>query len=421
VAERRKIRDQIGRAGMFLLLLATVACSTDRPVLTGADVLMAKGWEAATGLDPVPLGVVTNHTGRLSDGTHLVDALLDAGLEVRAIFSPEHGFEGSAAEGARIYSAGEEYRGVPIHSLYGVSTRPDSSHLVGLRVLLFDIQDVGARFYTYTSTMARTMEAAAARSLTYVVLDRPNPIGGLAVEGPVLSSELASFVGLFPVPIRHGFTIAEYASWIIGEGHLTGGEGLDLRVVTMQGWERRMRYEDTGVPWVRPSPNMATPLTALVYPGLCLIEGTNLSEGRGTERPFELVGAPWADGEQVADTLNDLNLPGVRFAPVRFTPGQPGSAVEVKWKGEVCGGIEVDVTDPDAFRPVVTGVTVVRTFRHLYPDLFRWRQAHFDRLTGVVWLREGIEAGHDPLTLAGRWSDQTRQWRQEAIPYRLYP
>jgi len=398
-----------------------IACSGERAVLTGADVLLRDGWERATGLPPMPLGVVTNHTGRLRDGTHLVDALLDAGCEVRAIFSPEHGFEGSAAEGARIYSAGETYRGVPIHSLYGVTTRPDASQLDGLGALLFDIQDVGARFYTYVSTMARTMEAAAVRGLAYVVLDRPNPLGGTVVEGPVLDPALASFVGLFPLPIRHGFTVAEYASWIIGDTLLADAEDLELHLVLMDGWERRMSFEESGVPWIRPSPNMPEPATARVYPGTCLVEGTNLSEGRGTERPFELVGAPWAEAERTAGWLNDLQLPGVRFRPARFTPGLPGSAVEVKWKGEECRGIEIEVTDRETFRSVVTGVAVVSAFRHLYPDLFRWRAAHFDRLAGVSWLREGIDAGLSPGDLEERWREATAQWREEAMACWLYP
>ncbi len=418
-------REKSGKAGpgalAVLLLFGTAACAGERVVLTGADVLIAEGWEAATGLAPVPIGVVTNHTGRLADGTHLVDALLERGIEVRAIFSPEHGFEGAAPEGARVYSGGESYRGVPIHSLYGVTTRPDSSLLADLGALLFDIQDVGARFYTYTSTMARTMEAAAAAHLPYVVLDRPNPIGGLAADGPVLEPDYASFVGLFPVPIRHGLTVGEYAAWMAGEGHLAKGADLDLRVVAMRGWERRMLFAATGVPWVQPSPNLPTPATALVYPGICLIEGTNLSEGRGTERPFELVGAPWADAERVADRLNALELPGVVFHPVDFTPDRPEGAVEVKWQGEACRGVEIEVTDPQSLRCVVTGAAVVSAFRFEHPDLFRWRAAHFDRLAGNGWLREGIEAGLSPLVLEERWLDGVRQWRDESARYWLYP
>jgi len=389
--------------------------------MTGADRLISEGWEAATGLQPLAVGVVTNHTGRLSDGTHLVDALLDHKVEVVAIFSPEHGFEGSAAEGARVYTAGESYRGVPIHSLYGVSTRPDDTMLTGVEVFLFDIQDVGARFYTFTSTMARTMEAAAAKGLPYVVLDRPNPIGGRIVEGPVLEAELSSFVGLYPVPIRHGFTVGEYAAWMRGEGHLPGGSDLDLRVVKMTGWERGMSFSETGAPWVQPSPNMATPVTALVYPGICFVEGTNLSEGRGTVQPFELVGAPWADRVEIAGWLDRLDLPGVRFHPITFTPGLPGTSVEVKWRGDVCQGVRIEITDAKAYRSVVTGLAVVSAFRRSHPDEFRWRGPHFDRLAGVRWLREGIEEGFDPRELEERWLPGMDTWRETAAGYLLYP
>ncbi|MFC1545158.1 exo-beta-N-acetylmuramidase NamZ domain-containing protein [Gemmatimonadota bacterium] len=389
--------------------------------MTGADRLIAEGWESATGLGALAVGVATNHTGRLSDGTHLVDALLDSGVEVVAIFSPEHGFEGMAAEGARIYSAGETYRDVVIHSLYGTSTRPDEAMLQEVDVFLFDIQDVGARFYTYTSTMARTMEAAAARGIPYVVLDRPDPIGGRIIEGPVLREEYSSFVGLYPVPIRHGFTIGEYALWMIGEGHIPGGEDLDLRVVEMKEWTRGMWYSDTGVPWVQPSPNMATPATALVYPGICFVEGTNVSEGRGTEQPFELVGAPWADDIGITSWLNGLGLAGVQFHPATFTPGIPGTSVEVKWKGDLCKGVRIEVTDREAFRAVVSGVAVVSAFRRFHPEEFRWRNAHFDRLAGVDWLREAIEEEGDPFELEQRWQAETTAWRENAARYWLYP
>ncbi len=413
-------RRRLGPALALLLLLPT-ACGGDRTVLTGADRLVALGWEKATGLPVVPFGLVTNHTGRLADGTRLADALLDAGLPLEAIFSPEHGFEGITREGERVYSAGEEYRGVPIHSLYGASTRPDPESLEGLGALVFDIQDVGARFYTYTSTMARTMEAAAASGIPYVVLDRPNPVDGYTVEGPVLEPGLASFVGLFTVPVRHGFTVGEYARWIQQETDVPGLDGLDLRVVRLEGWRRGMRYPSTGLPWIAPSPNMPTPATALVYPGTCLVEGTNLSEGRGTERPFELIGAPWADGEGVAAFLAGLDLPGVRFTPTAFVPGELDTSVEVKWKGQLCRGVIVEVTDPLHFRAFPAGVAVVAAFRRLHPDDFAWRGAHFDRLAGVRWLREGIEAGTPLEELEARWRPGTEAWTERAAVYRIYP
>lgn len=389
--------------------------------MSGADRLAEAGWERTTGLPPHGVGVVTNHTGRLSDGTHLVDALLEEGVEVAAIFSPEHGFRGEAPEGARVYAEGERYREVPIHSLYGAELSPSDAMLEGIETLVFDIQDVGARFYTYTSTLTLTMEAAAARGIPYVILDRPDPIGGLKVEGPVLEEDLASFVGRHPIPVRYALTPAEYVRYLGGEGLLEGFERLDLRTIPLRGWQRHMHYPETGLPWVAPSPNMPTPATALVYPGTCLVEGTTLSEGRGTERPFELIGAPWADGDAVAEWLEGQQLPGVLFRPVSFTPGDPSSSVEVKWKGRACSGIELVVTDPDLFPSFLTGVAVVTAFRRLHPEDFYWRGAHFDRLAGVRWLREGIEAGREPRQLAARWEEETAAWAARSAGYRIYP
>ncbi|MFO7769390.1 MAG: DUF1343 domain-containing protein [bacterium] len=405
---------------LLLLTLLLSGCG-EAVVMTGADRLARVGWEGATGLPAEGVGVITNHTGRLSDGTHLVDALLDEGVGVAAVFSPEHGFTGDVPEGARVYAEGERYRGVPIHSLYGVGLSPTEEMLEGIRVLVYDIQDVGARFYTYTSTLTLTLETAAARGIPYVILDRPDPIGGLRVEGPVLEEGLASFVGRHPIPVRYALTPAEYVRYLGGEGLLEGFEALDLRIVPLQGWRRRMLYPETGVPWVPPSPNMPTPATALVYPGTCLVEGTTLSEGRGTERPFELIGAPWADGEAVAARLAGLGLPGVVFRPAAFTPGDPSSSVEVKWKGRVCSGVEVVVTDPDVFPSFLTGVAVVSAFRRLHPEDFYWREAHFDRLAGVRWLREGIEAGLEPRELAARWEEETAAWAARSEGYRIYP
>lgn len=407
-------------AGIQLLFLIGLLSGCARPdgVVSGADRLIREGWERATGLAAVPVGVITNHTGRLSDGTPLVDALLAAGIPVAAIFTPEHGFTGEAAEGARVYSEGETYHGVPIHSLYGTDTRPTDAMMEGIGTLLFDIQDVGARFYTYTSTLARTMEAAAEHRMPYVVLDRPDPIGGVRVEGPILDPALASFVGLFEVPVRYGLTPGEYAGWMVGTGAVPE---VDLHVVAMEGWRRGMFYEETGLPWTAPSPNMPTPATAVVYPGTCLIEGTTVSEGRGTDHPFEWIGAPWADADRAALMLEALELPGVRFHPVVFTPGDTSTSVEVKWKGRECQGVRLEVFDREAFDPFLTGLTVVSVFHDGWPDDFDWRASHFDRLAGVSWLREGIEAGIPPRELAVRWQVETASWAERAVAYHLYP
>jgi uncharacterized protein YbbC (DUF1343 family) len=259
--------------------------------------------------------------------------------------------------------------------------------LEGLDVLLYDIQDVGARFYTYISTMTYAMEAAAEAGIPFVVLDRPNPITGERVEGFVLEDSLKSFVGLHPIPIVHGMTTGELASMINGQGWLKGGVRANLTVVRMRGWERSMWYDETGLAWISPSPNMRTLRTVVVYPGTCLFEGTNLSEGRGTDSPFELVGAPFIDAEEWAETLNGLKLPGVQFEPELFTPtGSKHSGVE-------CRGVRVNVTNRAVFEPVRTGIWMLATALDLHRDKFAWRPQAIDRLAGTALVRQSVGEG----------------------------
>jgi uncharacterized protein YbbC (DUF1343 family) len=273
-------------------------------------------------------------------------------------------------------------------------------------VLIFDIQDVGARFYTYASTMAYGMEAAAETGKLFIVLDRPNPINGNDVQGPLLDTALQSFVGMFPIPIRHGLTIGEFAEMIVGEKWLAGNatrrdssttrrgmhSNVPLIVVPMEGWKRNMWYDDTSLPWVSPSPNMKTLATAIVYPGTCLFEGTNVSEGRGTAKPFEYIVAPWINGDSLAIKLNEYNLPGAKFEPMQFTPiPDSSSAPNPKYKNQICGGIYIHVVERKTFKPVSSALQILLAIRNMYSDTFQFHSTQFDRLAGNSSIRTAIE------------------------------
>ena len=332
------------------------------------------------------LGLVTNHSAVTRDLAAAPDALRAAGGKVKALFGPEHGVRGEIADGAKIGNSKDERTGIPIWSLYGTVSTPTPEMLAGIDAMVFDIQDVGSRFYTFTSTLSNVMKGAAEANLPVIILDRPNPIGGRQVEGPLLEPEHASFVGLHPIPNRHAASMGE-----LGRLWHHFGVGRPPRVVACTGWKRSRRWDETGLSWVPPSPNMPTPGTALVYPGMCLIEGTNVSEARGTACPFQWFGAPWIEPETLADRLNAAGLPGCRFRAQRFRP------TSSKFKDETCSGCQIHVEDPQAFRPVATGVAVLAALRHTYPEQFAWRQANgkfgVDRLAGTSAVREGIDAG----------------------------
>lgn len=368
---------------------ARMPSTTPAAVVCGLDVLVADGFAPLVGKR---VGVVTNHTGRTRDGRHIADVLhAEPSVELVALFGPEHGVRGVAAAGERVASSTDPATGLPVYSLYGKTKKPTDAMLDGIDTLVFDVQDVGARFYTYVYTMAYAMEASAALGKAFVVLDRPNPIGG-AVEGPLLEPAHASFVGLYPLPIRHGLTVGELARLFVREGWIEHGASLDLHVVPVRGWSRRRWYDETGLAWIAPSPNMRTLATATVYPGTCLVEGTNLSEGRGTTRPFEWIGAPWIDGPRLAADLAALGLAGVRFDAIAFTPESMQSSPRPKHGGARCEGVAITVTDRDAFRPVKCGVALVWTVARNHPEAFRWRRS-IERLFGSDRLRRWVDGG----------------------------
>ena len=352
------------------------------------------------------VGILTGPSGVLPDMTRSVDGLLRAS-NLRAIFAPEHGLLGAAAEGAQIGDSA--YRGVPVHSLYGAHDSPTPEQLKPLDVVVADFQDIGCRFYTYAWTLVKLMQAAAAAAVAVIVTDRPNPIGG-AVEGPGVAPEYRSLVGLHDLPIRHGLSLGELAR--LANAEL--GIQCDLTVVACEGWRRSDRWPATGLLWTPPSPNMPTAEAALVYPGTCLIEGVNLSVGRGTAKPFEWLGAPWIDGLALADTLNQMAFPGLRWRAVGF---QPCSG---PYAGTLCQGVQPHVSDPDALQAVLAGVGLLAALQQLHGDKLVWNEPHFDRLAGSPALRAALSSGAAPAELAAAWQPYEDAFRQRAAPWLLY-
>jgi uncharacterized protein YbbC (DUF1343 family) len=400
--------------------LAKVVC-----VLTFAWLVTASSAAVRTGLDNVGqysdlfkgkrIGIIANHTSYDSQGRHIVDVFRAMpGVQVTALFSPEHGFRGTEEAGATIDNRTDVASGLPIHSLYGQTRKPTPEMLTDVDVLVFDIQDVGARFYTYLYTMSYAMEAAAESGKRFVVLDRPNPLGGVRIEGPILQPQFATFVGLYPIPVRYGLTVGELARTINGEGWLAKGVKADLTVVPLTGWKRGDWYDQTGLRFIKPSPNMPDLETATLYPGLCLLEGTNLSEGRGTPKPFRQFGAPWIDADALAARLNALALAGVRFAPTSFTP------TSSKHQGQLCHAVEITLVDRIRLEPFWAGVLIINEVNRMYPDQFEWKTAHFDRLCGTATIREAVTSQKPLQPLRAAWAAECRAFDKTRRKYLMY-
>jgi uncharacterized protein YbbC (DUF1343 family) len=376
--------------GIGLSLVAGSPVFAQAPaVLTGIDVLVQENF---AGLKGRRVGLVTNHTGQDRRGQATIDLLHQApGLTLVALFSPEHGIRGLLDE--KVGDSRDDKTGLPIYSLYGKRRRPTAETLKGIDTLVYDIQDIGCRFYTYITTLGYVLEAAAEHKLKVVVLDRPNPIGGLAVEGPILDAGKESFVAYHALPIRHGLTVGELARLFNAERKI----GADLEVIKVQGWQRSMMFDGTGLTWVNPSPNMRSLSQALLYPGIGILETTNLSVGRGTERPFEWIGAPWLDGGKLAAALAQEKLPGIRFVPAKLTP------VSSVHKGQLCGGVHLFVDDWARFRPVHTGMAIAATLRKLYPA--DWKTERLNVLLGHEATWRGLVGGSD-------WRELEQGWQQ---------
>lgn len=368
------------------------------------------------------VGVLTNHTGRLSDGRSIIDALAGSGIcEIKALYGPEHGIGGDTPDGEVVEHVLHPRYGIQVYSLYGKTHKPTRAMLDGVDVIVCDIQDVGARFYTFISTVALAMEAAAEQNLPFIILDRPNPIRGLSFDGPVRVSSLRSFVAWMPIPVTHGLTIGELARLWNDEGWLTNGVKAPLNVVGMENWERSMWYDETGLSWIPPSPNMPSLETAVIYPGACFVEGTSISEGRGTSTPFQVLGAPWADPDRILKELSAFDTPGVACSAAEFTPAEiPGTASEPKFEGTVCRGIRLSVVDRNAVRPVHLGVSVLSAFKRAHTTETVFRNRRLDILTGNRSVRLQLERGTHPDEICEGWTEELRSFGDIRAKYLVY-
>jgi uncharacterized protein YbbC (DUF1343 family) len=399
--------------------------STPHPgtVVTGAEALARAGFAALAGKR---VGLIANQTGRV--GTeHLADLLAKApNVKLTAILAPEHGFRGEIEAGAKVGDAVDARTGAPVFSLYGASKKPTPAMLRNVDVLVLDIQDIGTRFYTYISTMGLAMQAAAAARIPFVVLDRPNPLGGDYVAGFVLEPDLASFVGQYPIPIVHGMTVGELARMIAGERWLDGLDSLDLTVVPLEGWQRSMRWPALQRPWLPTSPNIPSFEAALVYPGMGIAgEGLKVNEGRGTATPFTVLGAPWSDGARLVERLNALRLAGVRFERSDYTPRSiPGVALHPRYEGQRLTGVRIAVTDAVRFEPLETGM-------HVLAALFAEARAKgigepvatpamFHALAGTKRLRRMLADGASGADIIAAWQDEVARFRAQREQYLLY-
>jgi uncharacterized protein YbbC (DUF1343 family) len=382
-------------------------CLNAAPVKTGIDVLVAQNFAPLAGKR---VGLITNHTGLTYDGQRTIDVLAKSGkVKLAAIFTPEHGLTGTRDD-EQIASGIDSATGIPIHSLYeGKSRRPSAEMLRGLDALVYDVQDAGTRFYTYPATLGNTMEEAARNHIGYYVLDRPDPIGGNAVEGPLLEAKYFSFFGYMRMPIQYGLTAGELAQMINGEKKF----GLDLHVIAMQGWRRSMYFDETGLEWVEPSPNLRTLTAAILYPGTCLLESTQVSVGRGTDTPFQLVGAPWFESKKIADWLNGLGLPGVRFLARRFRPTAP------PYKGQDCEGVEIELLDRLTFNSVRTGLALLSATLRFHPGKFELDNKTM-RLLGSDDVAARLKRGEDVNAIETAFQPQLREFIKMREQYLLY-
>ncbi len=387
-------------------------------VLLGLEVIKKEKFSRLKGR---AIGLVVNPASLDSGLNSAVEIFLNAkGLKVGALFGPQHGIRGETQDNMIEWEGFRDKKtGLPVYSLYGKTREPMREMMEGIDCLVIDLPDVGARYYTFVWTLALCLRACKKYGKACVVLDRPNPINGVAMEGPVLDPRFSSFVGLYPLPLRHGMTMGEIALYLNREFKIE----CDLTVVPLKGWQREMWFDETSLPWVMPSPNMPTLDTAIVYPGMCLLEGTTISEGRGTTRPFEIFGKPDVDPDELVKRLTGEDLPGVKFRSLYFQP------TFQEYQGKLCGGAQIHVTDRNTFLPVLTGVAVIRTMYHMYPESFSWKQPPYeyeeeklpiDILAGTDELRSQIERGCPLGEIARFWQKKLDLFREVRKPYLIY-
>jgi uncharacterized protein YbbC (DUF1343 family) len=373
--------------------------------LTGIDVLEAQDFAPLAGKR---IGLITNQTGVDRSGHSTIDLLAHTpGVKLVALFSPEHGIRGAVDE--RVSSTKDEATGLPIYSLYGEAERPTPAMLAGVDVLVFDVQDAGVRFYTYITTMGYAMEAAAQRHLPFYLLDRPDPLGGERIEGPMLDRERTNFVAYFPMPVRMSMTLGEMAKMFNVQKKI----GCDLHVIRLQNWQRQMLFEDTGLPWINPSPNLRSPVAGLLYPGLEILQAAGVSVGRGTSQPFEVLGAPWIRGDELAAELNRRAIPGVRFVPEKFTP-ESGL-----YRGELCEGVRISLENRAELQTMRMGMEIATALAKFYPDKFDPAKAI--ELIGNAGTVQQLQSGADPAAIVASWSADLAAFRKLRAKYLLYP
>ncbi|WP_276496282.1 exo-beta-N-acetylmuramidase NamZ domain-containing protein [Pontibacter litorisediminis] len=399
---------------------ATFAKRTDKRVVIGAERLLTN--EFLQLIKGKRIGLVTNHTGLLPDGRHLVDVLHARNdVKLTTLFGPEHGIRGD--QDTHVASGTDAKTGLPVISLYGKTRKPTPEMLQNVDVLIFDIQDIGARFYTYIATMNHVLEAAAEQGKPYIVLDRPNAIGAVYVDGPIGGEPGEPVSGVGQLPVVHGMTVGELATMFNGERAKRKLPLAKLTVIPMQHYSRTQWYDDTQLPWVKPSPNMLTLTTATVYPATCLLEGTNISEARGTLHPFEHIAAPWMDGKKLSDQLNSYGLKGVTFRPASFVPDSIVDGIKIyppKFMGEQCTGAEMVVTDRNAFASAKAGVYILHALKTLYPEQLEWREGRMDKLWGTPKVREQLQAGVSPKEIVKQWDKDLERFKKVRKQYLLY-
>lgn len=391
----------------------------DAGVLSGLDVLERCRFAPLRGKG---VGVVANHASVNREGRHIVDILSEYDdIDLKAVFVPEHGLYGTEGAGVEWSLKVVDFQGIPVISLYGEKRKPVPDDLRGIDALVFDLQDVGARYYTYASTMTLAMEAAAENGVEMIILDRPNPLGGHEVDGPLRKPEYHSFIGMHAVPIQHGMTLGEMAIMVNESGWLEGGAAAKLMVVPVHGWSREPMSPDQGKDWIPPSPNLPYLECALAYPGTCLLEGTNVSEGRGTDHPFLLVGAPWIDGEALAEALAKLPFTGFFFDAAEFTPASHPWAMRPKYEGRLCRGVRIQPAPDADRRPVLMGVQLLDAIHRLHAREFRFLEDRFiDRLFGSARLREAIVRGEPIEPLIKAWIPEVRAFKAFREPFLIY-
>ncbi|UCH64553.1 MAG: DUF1343 domain-containing protein [Ignavibacterium sp.] len=389
----------------------------EQKVLFGNEVLLNEHLELLKGKR---IGIVTNHAALLPNKVHLVDSLLSLGINVIKLFSPEHGIRGEYSAGQFISSATDEKTKLPVFSLYGDTKKPTTEMLNNIDLILYDIQDIGVRFYTYISTLYYVLEAATENDIPVIILDRPNPLNCIDIAGPTLEINFKSFVGIAPIPVVYGMTAGELANYF-AENHLIVSKKPDVRVIKISGWKRSYYWKELNRLWIPPSPNIPDFETALVYPGTCFIEGTNIAEGRGTETPFLTIGAPFISSEDLISKLNLINIKGVSIEPANFTPAEiEGKAVNPKYEGVECNGIRITITDEDDFKPVDFSIYLIHSLLQLYPEQVKFNEQHFDRLAGTDKLRLELLSGKDPSNIIGAWQQDIEKFNLERKKHLLY-